>query len=72
MTYDQFFGLSLNLKRVQGRLTFAFFQALNAANARRLPVGFFESVSDSLAEAKDRAFDYNASLAVQRAMAGKT
>ncbi len=60
----------LNLPRVQGRLTHAFFQALCASKAGKLQGWFFEPVSSSPEEAQDKAFDYNAGLAFARALAG--
>lgn len=70
LTYEQYFGLSLNISRVSGRHTFSVFQALCASRADKLPPSFFEPVSSSRKEAEDRSFDYNAVLAFQRAVAG--
>ena len=72
LSYEQFFGLTLNLGRIQARQSYAIFQGLNAASADRLPAWFFEPVSASSDEARDKAFDHNAARAVARAMAGKT
>lgn len=60
----------MNLGRAQGRQTFAFFQALCAAKAERLPAAFFEPMSSSKEEAEDKAFDFNAARATARAKAG--
>lgn len=70
LTYEQYFGLWLNLDSTAGRMTFAVFQALNAVKAERLPASFFEPVSASRKEAEDKAFDWTVSKNVARAMAG--
>jgi hypothetical protein len=71
LTYEQWFGLWLNVPRVQGKMTHAFFQALNAFHADRLTADFFEPVSANRKEAENKAFDWNAAKDFARAVARK-
>lgn len=63
--------MSLNIARVQGRLTHAVFGALNAFHSDRLPASFFEPIAATKREAEDMAFDWKAAKNVARAVAGK-
>lgn len=62
LTYEDYFGLSLNAERVHGRLMHAMFRALNASRSSQLSAAFFEAVSSSREEAEDMAFSWNASM----------
>lgn len=71
MTYEQFWGLSMNVTRVSGRLTHAVLAALGAVNAENLSPSFFEPIATSRRQAEDMAFERNAAVTFARACSEK-
>jgi hypothetical protein len=70
LTYEQYFGLSLNVDRAYGRQAFSVFLGVAAASPNaKVSAGFFEPVTYSREEAEDAAYEVNAQRTLARAMA---
>ena len=72
LSYEQYYGLQLNIHRVHGRAAFAVFQGVGFAfSDGKIPPKFFEPICNSAEEAEDIAFSVSAQRAFANAVAGK-